>query len=326
MKVYYASYINVEMPDGHRFPMEKYDILRHFLFAQHDLFSKTEFVPAKQARREQILKVHTLEYFNSVVSGTLNDKELRRIGLPWSKELIIRTLASVGGTIAACQSAITDGLSVNLGGGTHHAFPDHGEGFCIFNDVAVAARTAQSMHLMERVVIIDCDVHQGNGTAYIFRGDDSVFTFSIHAEKNFPFRKWESNLDIGLPDNTEDGAYLAALKSGLEEVFAKFDPQLCVYIAGADPYLNDRLGKLSLTLDGLAHRDEIVIGNCLKKQIPIAIVMGGGYAKDIRETAAIYAQTVSIAKTMGERDLLSGKRRYPIKKERPKYNEQKRYG
>jgi acetoin utilization deacetylase AcuC-like enzyme len=220
---------------------------------------------------------------------------VRRIGLPWSPELVERSRRSVGGSIEACRAALGDGIGVSLSGGTHHAFPDHGEGFCVFNDCAVAARAMQAEGRARRIVIIDCDVHQGNGTAAIFAGDSSVFTFSIHGAKNFPLHKERSDLDLELPDGTADGDYLDALEIGVERALAMACADLAIYLAGADPYIGDTLGRLALTKAGLAARDRLVFDHCRRAGLPVAAVMAGGYAKDILDTAEIQFETVRIA-------------------------------
>lgn len=241
--------------------------------------------------------VHTSEYINKVKTGAFTEKELRRIGFPWSQELVERSRRSVGGTIAATKSALQDGIAINLAGGTHHAFPNHGEGFCVFNDCAVATRVLQANKLAERVLILDLDVHQGNGTAAIFINDPSVFTFSVHGEKNFPFRKETGDLDIALEDDTQDEAFLASVASGLQQVKARFKPDLVLYIAGSDPFIGDQLGRLSVSKPGLAQRDQLVFEWCQIQHLPVAVVMGGGYARDINDTVDIHFQTVQLAAT-----------------------------
>ena len=256
-------------------------------------------VPAAAAD-EQLLRVHQPEYLAKVVSGTLTDREVRRIGLPWSPELVERSRRSVGGTIEACRSlALLDGIAVSLSGGTHHAFPDHGAGYCIFNDVAVAVRAMQAEGRARRIVVVDCDVHQGDGTAAIFAGDSSVFTFSIHGAKNFPLHKERSDLDVELPDATGDADYLNALEVGLERSLALACADLAIYLAGADPYVGDTLGRLALSQEGLAARDRLVFNQCRAAGLPVAVVMGGGYAKNIQDTVAIQLETVRIAAENG---------------------------
>jgi len=228
----------------------------------------------------------------------LTTAEIRAIGFPWSREMVERSKRSAGATIAACRAALKDGVAANLAGGTHHAFYDRGEGFCVFNDAAIAARAMQAGNSVQRVLIVDCDVHQGNGTASMVAGDNSVFTFSIHGAKNYPFRREvESDLDIDLPDGTADAEYLKALSVGLAESFARSRPQLVIYLAGADPYEDDRLGRLKLTKRGLLQRDEMVFTACRRHETPVAIVMAGGYARNIADTVEIHANTIQRAQS-----------------------------
>ncbi|MBN1147179.1 MAG: histone deacetylase [Anaerolineales bacterium] len=294
MKVYYSDHYSVPLPEGHRFPMPKYALLRERILAE-GLVAPGDLQPAEPAADEQILRVHDRDYFERVVEGQLEESEIRRIGLPWSPELVERSRRSVGGTLAACRAALQDGIAANLGGGTHHAHPGHGEGFCVFNDVAIAARAMQAEKRAGRLVILDCDVHQGDGSAAIFSGDPSVFTFSIHGEKNFPFRKQPSDLDLALPDASGDQAYLEALQGGAALAMQQARPGLAIYIAGADPYHDDRLGRLALTKDGLAARDRLVFEMCRAAGLPVAVVMGGGYARRVEDTVEIHLQTIRIA-------------------------------
>jgi acetoin utilization deacetylase AcuC-like enzyme len=235
-----------------------------------------------------------------VIHGGLSDRELRRIGFPWSPELVIRSRCSVGGTIDACRAALQEGRAANLAGGTHHAYPDHGEGYCVFNDVAVAARVMQTEHRVEKVVIIDLDVHQGNGTAAIFAGNPTVFTFSVHGAKNFPFHKEQSDLDIALPDASDDEAFLAAVRSGARRAIQQAQADLAIYIAGADPFMDDQLGRLAMTKPGLAERDRIVFELCRAHGLPVAVVMGGGYAREVNDVVDIHLRTIQLAAEMSE--------------------------
>jgi acetoin utilization deacetylase AcuC-like enzyme len=293
MKVFHCDQFTYPLPAGHRFPAAKYAGLRERV--QKELVPPCELVVPDAAADEELLRVHRSEYLAEVIAGTLTDREVRRIGLPWSPELVERSRRSVGGTIAACRGALIDGIAVNLSGGTHHAFPDHGAGYCIFNDVAVAVRTMQAEGRARRIAVVDCDVHQGDGTAAIFAGDSSVFTFSIHGAKNFPLHKERSDLDVELPDGTPDGEYLDALEIGLERSLALACADLAIYLAGADPYRGDTLGRLALSKDGLAARDRLVFDQCRGVGLPVAIVMGGGYAKNIQDTIDIQLQTVRVA-------------------------------
>ncbi len=291
MKVLYSDRYRVPLPEGHRFPLPKYSLLRERVFAS-GMLGPGDLIEGDPATDAQLLQVHTPEYVEKVVHGRLSEKEIRRIGLPWSPGLVERTRRSVGCTILACRIAIQDGVAVNLAGGTHHAYPDHGEGYCVFNDVAVAARTMQAEERLQKVVILDCDVHQGNGTAAIFANDPSVFTFSIHGQKNFPYHKERSDLDIALPDSTGDADYLDALKEGIAQSLDAAQADLAIYLAGADPFMHDRLGRLSLSKAGLEARDREVFEACLSHGIPVAVTMSGGYARDINDTADIHFQTV----------------------------------
>ena len=294
MKIYFADHFALPLPEGHRFPLTKYSLLRQKI-AQSDLFRDGSLIAAEPASEEQLALVHTSDYLQRVFQGTLSEKEVRRIGFPWSPEMVERSRRSVGGTIAACRAALQDGISANLGGGTHHAYADHGEGFCVFNDCAVAARVMQAEGRLKRVVILDCDVHQGNGSAAIFAGDPSVYTFSIHAAKNFPFHKEPSNLDIALPDGTQDEAYLEELNTGATRAIQEAGAELAIYLAGADPYLDDNLGKLALTKEGLAHRDSLIFSLCRAAGIPVAVTLSGGYARQVQDTADIHFQTILLA-------------------------------
>lgn len=303
MKLYYSDHFVIPLPEGHRFPMEKYSRLRQRLI-DSGLVLNGNFQVPPAASEEQLLRVHQADYLDKVIQGSLSPREIRRIGFPWSPQLVERSRRSVGGTIQACRTALQGTIAANLAGGTHHAYPDHGEGFCVFNDTAVAARDVQAEGMAERVIIIDCDVHQGNGTAAIFSNDPTVFTFSIHGAKNFPFHKETGDLDIPLPDNVGDVGYLEALKMGLRQSLNRFQADLAIYIAGADPFFGDRLGRLALTKDGLAERDHLVFDLCQQFDIPVAIVMGGGYAKQIDDIVDIHYQTIHIAIERKENDHL----------------------
>ena len=294
MKAFYSDHFVLPLPEGHRFPMQKYRLLRERILAEGIISADDVMVP-EAAMDEQLLLVHDVDYVRKVKTGQLSEKEVRRMGFPWSPELVERSRRSVGGSISACRAALEDGIAVNLAGGTHHAFPDFGAGFCVFNDVAVAACVMLAEERLQRVVVIDCDVHQGDGTAAIFASDARVFTFSIHGARNFPFRKQQSDLDIELEDHTDDGDYLASLKTGVSYAIELAEPDLAIYLAGADPYSGDKLGRLNVSKDGLAERDRFVIRTCHEKKLPVAIVMGGGYARDIQDIVEIHAETIRTA-------------------------------
>ena len=288
MKIYYADHFVLPLPTGHRFPMQKYALLRERVAAR---LPGAELLVPEAATNDELLRVHTADYLHRVVTGTLDPPEVRRIGFPWSAAMVERSRRSVGATIAASRAALIDGAGANLAGGTHHAFSDHGEGFCVFNDVAVAFRAMQAEGRARRCAIVDCDVHQGNGTASILNGDDTAFTFSVHGANNFPFRKVNGSLDIALPDGAADDEYLAAVRRGVNAAM-EAAPDIVYYVAGADPYEGDRLGRLSVSMAGLRGRDRIVTAACRTSGVPLVLVMGGGYCGVVEETVAIHAGSV----------------------------------
>jgi acetoin utilization deacetylase AcuC-like enzyme len=257
-------------------------------------------MPAPAASEGELALVHTPAYIQAIGDGSVDPKILREIGFPWSEAMAQRARRSVGATISACRAAFQEGLAANIAGGTHHAYPDRGGGFCVFNDAAVAARLMQAEHGRRqrqplKVAIIDLDVHQGNGTARIFRDDPTVFTLSLHGQKNFPFRKEASDLDVDLPDGTGDDAYLQALESALDELAHRFDPALVIYLAGADPHEGDRLGRLKLTWDGLEARDRRVFDWAWQRGLPLAFAMAGGYGHRMEDTVQVQINTFSVA-------------------------------
>ncbi len=297
MTLYYADHFVLPLPPGHRFPMQKYARLRERLAAS-GAFRDDDFRVPPAASDADIRRAHCPAYLGRVVAGTLGAKEIREIGFPWSEAMVERSRRSSGATLSAARDALVQGWSANLAGGTHHAFFDRGEGFCVFNDAAIAARAMQAEAGLKRVAIVDCDVHQGNGTAAILRGDDSVFTFSLHGARNFPFAKEESDLDIELADGTGDEEYLGHLERGLDETLERSAPQLVIYLAGADPHEGDRLGRLALTKRGLERRDELVLGRLAARGIPVAIAMAGGYGRELDDTVDIHAATILAAKRL----------------------------
>lgn len=303
MKIFYSDHFVLPLPADHRFPMSKYARLRERVVAAGLVPSENLLVP-EAATDQEILRAHDPDYLERVKNGQMTDKEMRRIGFPWSSQMVERSRRSSGATMAACRAALEDGIAVNLAGGTHHAFRDHGEGYCVFNDSAVAARAMQVEGRASRLVILDCDVHQGNGTASIFANDPTIFTFSIHGARNYPFHKEHSDLDIELDDGTEDFAYLEALGNGVRQALHYAYADLAIYLAGADPYQEDRLGRLKITMQGLARRDRLVLGLCQEWGIPVAISMAGGYAAQVEDIVAIHFQTVSIAAEMAD-DLMA---------------------
>ena len=270
--------------------MAKYAGLRRRLLSEQ-IVSPGDLHEAPQAGWCDIGLVHTSDYISAVEAGTLPRELQRRIGFPWSPQMVERSRRSVGATIAAARAALHEGCAANLAGGTHHAFADRGEGYCVFNDVAVAARVLQRDHGVVRAAVVDCDVHQGNGTAAIFERDPAVFTLSLHGARNYPFKKERSDLDVEFDDGTGDEPYLAALAHSLDVVFGH-DPDIVFYLAGADPYEGDRLGRLKLTIDGLRRRDELVLDRCRAAGRPVVVAMSGGYAEDIDAIVTIHANTI----------------------------------
>jgi acetoin utilization deacetylase AcuC-like enzyme len=277
--------------------MQKYAMLREQLLAERIVAPEAMHVPPA-ASDADILRAHDASYLWRVQRGELTPHEIRRIGFPWSPELVERSRRSSGATIAACRAALTDGCAANLAGGTHHACRDHGEGYCVFNDSVIAARALQHAGQARCVAVIDCDVHQGNGTAAICADDPSIFTLSLHGAKNFPFRKEQSDLDIALDDGVADDVYLDALWRGVHAALEQARPDLAIYVSGADPFVGDRLGRLALSKAGLAERDRIVLHYCRTAGIPVAISMAGGYARQVQDTVDIHVQTVRVAVEM----------------------------
>jgi acetoin utilization deacetylase AcuC-like enzyme len=294
MKAYYTDHFVLPLPPDHRFPMTKYSRLRERILAEGVLRGEWLIEP-EPATDSDLLRAHTHEYVERVQAGLLTDKEMRRIGFPWTPQMVERSRRSSGATTAACRAALAEGMAVNLAGGTHHAFSDHGEGYCVFNDGPVAARAMQAEGRVKRVVILDCDVHQGNGTASILADDPSIFTFSIHGAKNYPYTKERSDLDIELEDGTTDEPYLETLEKALKQIFPLARADLAIYLAGADPYERDRLGRLKLTKAGLLARDQLVLGMCRAQGIPVAVTMAGGYAREVEDIVDIHLQTVRAA-------------------------------
>jgi acetoin utilization deacetylase AcuC-like enzyme len=297
VRLFYTDVFVLPLPAGHRFPMEKYSRLRAALLASGE-FGPADFHLPHAASDEELARAHDPAYIRAVSHGELEKTAEKQIGFPWSEGMVERSRRSAGATICACRATLEDGAAANLAGGTHHAFRDRGEGFCVFNDAAVAARAMQAEGRVKQVLIVDCDVHQGNGTASILRGDESIFTFSIHGARNFPFAKEQSDLDIELPDGCTDDAYLLQLEHGLDTAFDLARPDLVIYLAGADPYRDDRLGRLALSFEGLAARDRMVFEKSRVHGTPVAIAMAGGYARQIDDTVTIHRQTILLAKSI----------------------------
>ena len=291
MKIFYTDTFTFPLPDNHRFPVEKYRLLRMRIEAQLDDPAIDLRIP-RPATDAEVLRAHDPNYLNQLQNGELSQKAVRRVGLPWSPEMVQRARYSAGATIEACRMALQETIAVNLGGGTHHAFSDHGQGYCWLNDSVIASRTMQAENRAEKVLIIDCDVHQGNGTAALAANDPSIFTFSIHGKNNFPYHKETSDLDVELADGTDDVAYLNALEMGLKACMRRFNADLAIYLAGADPYVHDRFSRLSLTKAGLAKRDRMVLQHCHRAGLPVAVTMAGGYAPHMPDTVDIHFQTI----------------------------------
>jgi acetoin utilization deacetylase AcuC-like enzyme len=303
MKAFYSDQFVLPLPEGHRFPMAKYRMLRDQLGA---LLPKIVLQEAPAASESDLARVHSPVYIDAILQGTAEPTVLREIGFPWSPAMAERAKRSVGATIAAARIAREEGIAANLAGGTHHAYADKGGGFCVFNDIAVAARVLQAEWAQRpvtgsaprpplQVAVIDLDVHQGNGTAHIFRDDPSVYTLSLHGEKNFPFRKEAGDLDVPLPDGCADVDYLASLEQALHTLEWDITPEFVIYLAGADPFEGDRLGRLKLTADGLEARDRRVMDWCFQRRIPLVFVMGGGYGTKIEETVGVQCTTYRVA-------------------------------
>lgn len=297
MKVFYSDRFVLPLPEGHRFPMVKYSMLRERVAAS-DICDPGELRIPEPVTDAEILRAHDPGYLERVVTGTLSDKEIRRIGFPWTTRMVERSRRASGGTLGACRAALEDGFAANLAGGTHHAMHGRGEGYCVFNDSAIAARAVQTEGLVEKVVVIDTDVHQGNGTAEILTGDPSIFTFSMHGEKNFPFDKETSDLDIPLPDGADDTEFLDALERGLEESLDRSNAELAIYLAGADPFEDDKLGRLKVTKRGLAERDHRVLEACRDRNIPVTVTMAGGYARKVSDTVDIHFASINTAASL----------------------------
>jgi len=296
MRFFHSDLFDLPLPDGHRFPNRKYGMLRARL-VDRGIVAERRLHASPLAGTDALETAHDPAYVAAFEAGSLEPKAMKRIGFPWSEFLVRRTRATVGGALAAARAALEDGLSGQLAGGTHHAHRDFGSGYSVYNDFAVAALTLLAEGAVRRVAIVDLDVHQGDGNAAILAGDPRVFVFSMHGEKNFPFRKVESDLDVALPDGTGDADYLAALERHLPAAFA-FDPDLVLYQAGVDPLKSDRLGRMALSLDGLRRRDEIVLAACARRGIPVSMAIGGGYADPIADSVAAYANTYEAAKAI----------------------------
>jgi acetoin utilization deacetylase AcuC-like enzyme len=299
MRVFHSDRYDVPLPPGHRFPMEKYRLVRERLL-ESGVLMPAELEESRPVSRAELERVHTARWLDAMFQGTLTEPEVRRLGFPWSAGLLERSCAAVGGTLQAARWALGHGIAGNLAGGTHHGFPDHGEGFCVFNDIAVAIRVLLAEGRIRRAVVVDLDVHQGNGTAAVFAGDERVFTFSMHGENNFPFRKQPSSLDVGLPDGAGDGEYLEALGRHLPPVLEAADADLFFFQAGVDPLAGDALGRLKLTPGGLRERDRQVMHAARSRGLPVVLTLGGGYARPISLTVEAHVGTYEVARRVFE--------------------------
>lgn len=296
LRVSYTPRYYADIGEGHVFPIRKFELVRDQLLSEGTL-KPEDIVEPQPAAVADVLLVHTEDYITRLRAGSLTARELRRLGLPWSKALVRRSFLATGGTLAAAHWALSAGIGSNLAGGTHHAYADRGEGFCVLNDVAIAVRVLQREDRIIRAAIVDCDVHQGNGTATIFAEDGNVFTFSMHGAKNYPLFKARSTLDVELPDGTTDQLYLETLAEHLPRVFAH-EPDILFYLGGADPFAGDKLGRLALSIKGLRERDEYVLAECLARRVPVVTVMSGGYAADIKDTVEIHCNTIRAARAV----------------------------
>lgn len=284
---------------AHVFPSQKYRLVKEALLREKHA-ELVDLVVPERAADEDVLLVHTLEYVRKLKTGTLSTSELMRLEIPYSQETVEAFWLAAGGSILAGRRALEDGFAANLSGGFHHAFPDHGEGFCMIHDVAIAIRRLQADRAIRTAIVVDTDVHHGNGTAAIFRNDDSVFTLSIHQENNYPLPKPPSNIDLNLPDGIGDRDYLAILENHLVKAFAQFHPDLLFYVGGADPYREDQLGGLALTLEGLERRDRIVFEHARRRVMPVAITLAGGYARRVEDTVRVHVNTILAARDIAQ--------------------------
>jgi len=294
LKLVYSDQYDLNL-GNHVFPSIKYCLIKEEVLRDH-VAGPEDFVEPAAAADEDVALVHDREYIRKLQTGKLSYLEILRLEIPYSPELVRAAWLCAGGSILAGRLALQDAVTVNIGGGFHHAYPDHGEGFCVLNDIAIAIRRLQKDQAIERAMTVDCDVHQGNGTAAIFAGDHSVFTLSIHQENNYPYPKPPSTLDINLRDRAEDAEYLRELEKGLESALGEFHPDLIFYVAGADPYRDDQLGGLKLSLEGLERRDRLVFEKARAKKIPVAVTLAGGYARRVEDTIQIHTNTIRVAK------------------------------
>lgn len=300
MRIIYSPEYEVDI-GAHVFPTAKYRLIKENLLKEK-VASENDFILPQKASIGEVGLAHTAAYIEKLKNAKLSYGEILKLELPYSEKLVGAAYLCAGGTILTSRCALKEKLSAHLGGGFHHAYADHGEGFCVFNDIAVAVRVLQKERLIEKALVVDVDLHQGNGTASIFRGDKNVFTFSMHQENLYPYPKEKGSLDIGLSDGARDEEYLRLLKEALPKIIEEFNPDFALYLAGADPYKDDQLGNLDISIDGLKRRDEFSLEYFYKNEIPAAIVLGGGYASDIRDTVTIHSNTIKAANSLLEQD------------------------
>lgn len=295
LKIAFHPIYKHPLPEGHRFPMEKYDLLPQQLLYEGTCTSDNFFEPVRMKNENPILAVHDPDYYYDLLNITLNQRAARKIGFPMSEVLIEREITIADGTIKASEYALQYGIAMNIAGGTHHAYTNRGEAFCMLNDQAIGARYLQNKGLAKKILIVDLDVHQGNGTAEIFQNDDSVFTFSMHGNGNYPFKKEQSDLDIALDNDTDDTTYLNLLKNTLPKLIATQQPDFIFYLCGVDVIATDKLGKLGMSIDGCKERDRFVLEQCKRNAIPVMCSMGGGYSPDIKTIVDAHANTFRLA-------------------------------
>ena len=295
LHVWSSAHYVIPLPEGHRFPIRKYALVRDQLLAEGIVSPHAVHDPPR-ATLDQLHRVHAAHYVHALHTGTLAPAAVRRLGFPWSAALVERSLRAVGGTVEAAHYAMQHGVAMNLAGGTHHAFADHGEGFCVFNDVAVAAADLRARGDVRRVAVVDLDVHQGNGTHALFTGDPTTYTFSMHGGRNYPFTKVPGTLDVELDDGTDDATYLALLAEALPRVLREARADVVFYLAGADPHEGDTLGRLALTHDGLRRRDTMVLEMCREVGLPVVITMAGGYGRNLHDTVRVHTDTAAVAR------------------------------
>lgn len=294
LKIAYSPIYKYELPEGHRFPMEKYELIPEQLLYEGTITEESFFHP-EALKEETILLTHSKEYWDKLINLTLSAKEIRKVGFPLSKKLVVRGKHISHGTLDCAHYAMKYGVAMNIAGGTHHSFRDRGEGFCLLNDIAIASNQLLKEGRLKKILVVDLDVHQGNGTAKIFENEPRVFTFSMHGEKNYPTKKEKSDLDIGVPDKTEDAYYLGILKETLPRLIDEVQPEFIFYLSGVDVLASDKLGRLNMSIEGCKERDRYVFETCKKNQIPVAVSMGGGYSEKLSTIVEAHANTFRLA-------------------------------